>query len=206
MSSSSPRRPTPHERLHGEQPPPPPTVLRAGLAYTRFIPREELQGFAAWTPGSFAEQPSIAQPAQPGAAHAKVRARADGERAPTPPVPAWPAGDLLLDTPPAAAPRAAPARHATPPAPPAPAPDLGAALAAQRAELLADAQQQVAAARAQGYQDGYRDGLVALDSFKESFATQTSGQMAHVLQALDDDLGRLEQGMASSVADRKSVV
>lgn len=201
MSSSSPRRPTPHERLHGEQPPPPPTVLRAGLAYTRFIPREELQGFAAWSPGSFAEQPSIAQPAQPGAPHAKVRARHDGERAPTPPVPAWPAGDLLRDTPGAAATataRATAAPAAAPPAPPAP--DLTAALDAQRAELQAEAGRQVAAARQQGYQDGYRDGMVALDSFKESFATQTSSQMARVLQALDDDLGRLEQGLASSVA------
>ena len=42
--------------------------------------------------------------------------------------------------------------------------------------------------------------MAALESFKESFATQTSGQMARVLQALDDDLGRLEQDMAASVA------
>ena len=64
MSSSEPRaatrRPTPHERLHGPQPEPPPAVLRAGLAYTRFIPREELQGAtpAAWRPGAFAEPPT----------------------------------------------------------------------------------------------------------------------------------------------------
>lgn len=196
MNSS--RRPTAAERLHGEQPQAP-AVLRAGLAYTRFIPREELRGFAAWTPGAFTEQPTIVQPAQPGAAHAVVRARADGERAPAPPQPAWPAGDLFSDSPMVGATQ--PSAPATAPTtPPEPTPDLTAALADQRAALLADAQQQVAAARQQGYQDGYRDGLVALESFKESFATQTSGQMARVLQALDDDLGRLEQLMAASVA------
>lgn len=194
MNSS--RRLTPAERLHGEQPP---AVLRAGVAYTRFIPGEELQGFAAWSPGAFADPPTISQPAQPGTPQAAVRARAAGERGPSPPVPAWPLGDTFSD---GAASHQAAARAAPPPAePPAPAPpDLTEALATQRAALLADTQQQVAAARQQGYQDGYRDGLVALESFKESFASQTSGQMARVLQALDDDLGRLEQDMATSVA------
>lgn len=32
---------------------PPPPGSKAGNAYTRFIPREELQGFAAWNPDSF---------------------------------------------------------------------------------------------------------------------------------------------------------
>jgi len=205
-NSGGGRRPTPAERLHGEQPPP---VLRAGVAYTRFIPREELQGFAAWSPGAFTEQPTIAQPPQPGAPHAAVRARADGERAPAPPVPAWPMGDLFSDQHAAAAEAtrqaaahgaAHAAAAAAVAAEPAPSQDTAAALAAQRAELLADARQQAAAARQLGYQDGYRDGMAALESFKESFATQTSGQMARVLQALDDDLGRLEQDMAASVA------
>lgn len=31
---------------------PPPTGAKSGNAYTRFIPREELQGFEAWKPGS----------------------------------------------------------------------------------------------------------------------------------------------------------
>jgi flagellar assembly protein FliH len=194
MNSS--RRLTPAERLHGEQPP---AVLRAGVAYTRFIPREELQGFAAWTPGAFSEQATISQPAQPGNPHAPVRARAEGERQVAPPVPAWPVGDAFSDG--FACERATEQAAPTPAAPPTPpAPELSEALAAQRAELLADAQQQITAARAQGYQDGYRDGLVALESFKESFASQTSSQMARVLQALDDDLGRLEQGMAASVS------
>ncbi len=194
MNSS--RRLTPAERLHGAQPP---AVLRAGVAYTRFIPREELRGFAAWTPGAFAEPPTISQPAQPGMPQAAVRARAAGERPPDPPVPAWPVGAAFSD---GFASDSTAAQAAAPPAaaPAPPAPDLSEALATQRAALLADARQQVAAARQQGYQDGYRDGLVALESFKESFASQTSSQMARVLQALDDDLGRLEQDMATSVA------
>jgi len=204
MSSSDPtarRRPTPHERLHGPQPEPPPAVLRAGLAYTRFIPREELQGVAAsnWTPGAFAETPTLLQPAQPGAPHAAVRPRTPADTVPQQPAPAWPAGDLLA--PQAAQPAAAPAAEPAPAAPGgAAAEDIAAALAAQRASLQADAREQAAAARQQGYQDGYRDGLVALDSFKESFASQTSSQVARVVQALDEDLGRLEQQLATSVA------
>lgn len=204
MSSSSPRRPTPHERLHGPQPEPQPAVLRAGLAYTRFIPREELQGVAAssWSPGAFAETPTILQPAQPGAAHAAVRPRTPADVVPQPPVPAWPAGDLLGER--AAPPAPAQAAAAPSPAAAAAAVDIAAALAAQRATLQAEAREQLreqtAAARQQGYQDGYRDGLVALDSFKESFASQTSSQVARVVQALDDDLGQLEQQLAASVA------
>jgi flagellar assembly protein FliH len=35
---------------------PPPPNSRAGTSYTRFIPREELQGFASWTPGAFGDR------------------------------------------------------------------------------------------------------------------------------------------------------
>ncbi|GAB4037565.1 MAG: flagellar assembly protein FliH [Rubrivivax sp.] len=45
MSSSSDRG-----RLRNVPPPP---GSKAGTAYTRFIPREELQGFAAWNPDAF---------------------------------------------------------------------------------------------------------------------------------------------------------
>ena len=142
---------------------PPPLNSRAGTTYTRFIPREELQSFAAWTPESFG-----GPTAQAGATPAQ-----------------------------AAGPQADQAEQA-------PSPDAVAALAALRAALAADHQAelkaQVAAARTQGYQDGYRDGLVALESFKQSFASQTSHQMGQVLAALDTELGALEQQMASSVA------
>ena len=50
MSSSKPTGP--------RQVPPPPNS-RAGNSYTRFIPREELQGFASWTPTTFGEGVAI---------------------------------------------------------------------------------------------------------------------------------------------------
>jgi len=152
---------------------PPPPNSRAGTPYTRFIPREELQGFAAWTPESFgAPSTTSAQPGQPWAGTAQA-----GQTAPQ-------ATGTQVD--------------------PAPSPEAVAALSALQAELTAlhqaELKAQVAAARTQGYQDGYRDGLVALESFKQSFASQTSNQMGQVLAALDTELGALEQQMASSVA------
>ncbi len=55
-------------------------------------------------------------------------------------------------------------------------------------------------ARQSGYQDGYRDGLVALDSFKQSFAAQMSAQIGALVLQFDDQIGALEQQMASGVA------
>lgn len=82
-----------------------------------------------------------------------------------------------------------PCSAAAPGAPPAsPAPD---------SEAL---QARVAAARQAGYQDGYRDGLVALDSFKQSFATQMTAQLGPLVQALQTQLDALEQDMAQAVA------
>ncbi len=152
---------------------PPPPNSRAGSPYTRFIPREELQGFAAWMPESFGlPSAAAAPPGKPWAGNAQ-------------------AGDPLPQT-------------AGTPADPAPSAEVVAALDALRAGLAAahqaELKAQVAAARTQGYQDGYRDGLVALESFKQSFASQVSSQMGQVLAALDTELGALEQQMASSVA------
>ncbi len=154
----------------------------AGADYSRFIPREELRSFAAWRPGSFGNTADLV-PA------------------------AWA---------PAASSAPAAATH-SPPADPQPSParpqarrdewraelqaELRAELQAElQAEWQADTARQVAAARTQGYQDGYRDGLVALDSFKQSFAVQASGQISQVVHALDQALGELEQRMAISLA------
>lgn len=41
---------------------PPPPNSRAGTAYTRFIPREELQGFASWMPNTFGDNPAAVPP------------------------------------------------------------------------------------------------------------------------------------------------
>ena len=74
-----------------------------------------------------------------------------------------------------------------------------AAAAAPPAEAAAPPAQ-VAAARQAGYQDGYRDGLVALESFKESHARQLSGQIGLLVRAFDTELSALEQQLAGSVA------
>ena len=158
---------------------PPPPNSRAGTPYTRFIPREELQGFAAWLPESFG--PDTAQAGRP-----------------------W--GDVSGPSAAAANPSTHPSAHPSADGASATvaAAQADAALETLRATLAASHQTeikaQVAAARTQGYQDGYRDGLVALESFKQSFASQTSHQIGQVVLALDTELGALEQQLASSVA------
>jgi flagellar assembly protein FliH len=97
--------------------------------YGRFIPREELQGFASWKPGAFG-----------GAA---------------------PAG----------------------------------AAAAEAPEQLA----LLHAARQAGYQEGYRDGLVALENFKRSLLQQNAAQFGALLQQFDEQLDTLEFDMASAL-------
>jgi flagellar assembly protein FliH len=58
----------------------------------------------------------------------------------------------------------------------------------------------VHAARQQGYQDGYRDGLVALEGFKQSFALQTTSQVGALLHAVNEQLDALQQQMAQALA------
>jgi flagellar assembly protein FliH len=58
----------------------------------------------------------------------------------------------------------------------------------------------VQAARQQGYQDGYRDGLVALDGFKQSFAMQTVTQVAAIVRSTGEQLDALQQQMAQALA------
>jgi flagellar assembly protein FliH len=75
---------------------------------------------------------------------------------------------------------------------------------ASAAEAAADTpapHAQVAAARQAGYQDGYRDGLVALDSFKASFARQMHTQLGGLLAAFGEQIDALERDMAQAVAE-----
>jgi flagellar assembly protein FliH len=118
---------------------PPPQGTKAGTAYARFIPREELGSFAAWSPDSL--NGGVGEPA-PGHAAAPAPAAAD-----------------------------------TP-----------------------STQALVATARQCGYQDGYRDGLVALDSFKQSFALQMTAQLGQLLHNFGTQIDALEQQMAQAVA------
>ena len=62
-----------------------------------------------------------------------------------------------------------------------------------------DWQARIAAARQTGYQEGYRDGLVALESFKQSFAQQATSQIGALLEAFDRQLGEIDQQAAQAV-------
>lgn len=83
--------------------------------------------------------------------------------------------------------RRAPAA-APPPAPAATEPDD------------ADQQARVAAARQSGYQDGYRDGTAALESFKQSFASQATAQVGALLEGFDRQFAALDTRIAQAVA------
>ena len=173
--------------------------LAGNSAYTRFIPREELRSFAAWRPGNFGDTQALAPAAWASGASTQAPTHSGAAHGPGPMqqgLAGLPPGSLhaprsALSS---SEPTAAAALAVAEPAPPLPT------LEQLHAEMQAETAQQVAAARTQGYQDGYRDGLVALESFKQSFASQVSAQIGQVLQALDSELGQLEQQMATSLA------
>jgi flagellar assembly protein FliH len=119
---------------------PPPQGGKPASPYARFIPREELDSFAAWKPGSIDG--------------AEDRAAAFAARRPAEPV-------------------------KTP------------------EQLVAE---QLNAARQGGYHDGYRDGMAALDSFKQSFAAQTTAQVGALVQSYAGQMDNLQQDMANAVA------
>ncbi len=56
------------------------------------------------------------------------------------------------------------------------------------------------AARQSGYQEGYRDGLVALEGFKQSFASQTTAQVGALVRSVGEQLDALQQEIARAVA------
>lgn len=58
----------------------------------------------------------------------------------------------------------------------------------------------IAAARQAGYQEGYRDGLVALDSFKQSFAQQATAQVGALLDAFDAQFEVLDAQLSQAVS------
>lgn len=110
--------------------------------YGRFIPREELSEFAAWSPGNF------------------------GAEAPAP---------------------ALGVRRPAPPAPPQPDPE-------------AELQAMLHANRQQAYQEGYRDGLAALEGFKQTYAKQVGSQVGALVQSIGTQLDEMQQEMAQTVA------
>lgn len=159
-------------------------------SYTRFIPREELRGFSAWAPESF-EDPKARKsapgesPAGGGVYKAPFAVRAGVAGAQTEPkahVPGGP-GMPIGGSPdkPAHAPR-----PAEPEAPPV------------------DVEALVREARQAGYQDGYRDGLSALDSYKQTQAAQMAAFMTDQVGSLVNDLHArlesLEQQLSGRIA------
>jgi flagellar assembly protein FliH len=125
----------PKERIR--QVPPPAGGGKGASMYARFIPREELSSFAAWSPGSLSGEEEAAAAA-------------------------------------AAEPQLSPEE--------------------QQAEALR-------AARQGGYHDGYRDGIAALESFKQSFASQATAQIGALMSSYGDQMDMLQQAMASALAD-----
>lgn len=131
-------------------------AARAGV-YSRFIPREELNGFAAWKPGSFGDDPARKPQAAPDPAAlaraAEAAARREAQRK-----------------------------------------------ADAEAQAAADRIEEIRLARDGGYQDGYRDGTVAMDAFRQSYATQTSAQVGAVVSALQAQFAEMEQALADQIA------
>lgn len=56
-------------------------------------------------------------------------------------------------------------------------------------------------ARQAGYQDGYRDGLIALEGFKQSLVANTSAQVGALLESVGTQLDALQQALASALVD-----
>ena len=57
------------------------------------------------------------------------------------------------------------------------------------------------AARQTGYEEGYRDGLAALEGFKQSFTKQSAAQVGALLQSVGVQLDALQQALASALVD-----
>lgn len=86
-----------------------------------------------------------------------------------------------------------------PPASPPPDPAEAAARRAAQARQAREAA--LAAARREGYAEGYRDGLAALESFKQAYAQQLGGSFAALQTRFAEQLDALEAGLAVQVAD-----
>lgn len=137
-SSSRPRRNVPAPGASAAGASASGTAGHKSSPYARFIPREELSSFAAWSPGDLSGRTAAPE----------VRESTPDELA----------GIAAL-------------HHAA----------------------------QVKQARQSGYQDGYRDGLVALEGFKQSFANQATQQVGALLQSVGGQLDGLQQAMAEAL-------
>ncbi|MGC4062900.1 MAG: FliH/SctL family protein [Aquabacterium sp.] len=191
-----------------------PTASGGGTpnSYTRFIPREELGSFAAWSPQTFEQPPAGAEQGDVGVRKPTLAERAAAEVRPN-----MKAGAKAQHAPqatgaPTAAPRPAPAPNAKPA--PARRPIVGGMPGQAEAEAKAakepapapalNVDDIVNEARQSGYQDGYRNGLAALESYKQTQAAQMAAYMSDQVGALASDfhhrLESLEQQLAGRIA------
>ncbi len=175
-----------------------------GHSYTRFIPREELGSFAAWNPGSL-EDPGGSRKPAPGESPAgggvykasfAERAAADAAAAATSTASRAASGKAQS---PAAATKPATSAKATSkamPSGPTPAPPPAAP--------VVDVDAVAAESRHAGYQDGYRDGLAALEGLKQAQAAQmaafVSDQVGGLVSELQARLDALEQQLSGRIA------
>jgi flagellar assembly protein FliH len=179
-------------------------------SYTRFIPREELGSFAAWSPQTFEQPPAGAAQGDVGVRKPTLAERAAAEVRPN-----MKAASKVNHAPQATGAPAAPKSAAAPQARPAPArrPIVGGVPGQAEAQEKAAAEPVVPPpnvdalvneARQSGYQDGYRNGLAALESYKQTQAAQMAAYMSDQVGALASDfhhrLESLEQQLAGRIA------
>jgi flagellar biosynthesis/type III secretory pathway protein FliH len=176
---------------------PPGAAPGAGHNYTRFIPREELGPFAAWNPASLEDpgQPRGApgESAAGGGVHkAPFSVRAGVPGAQGEPVAARSGAAHSPDKsskPVAGKATQATGAKATESAAQAPAPDVD--------KLVKEARQA-------GYQDGYRDGLSALESYKQAQVAQMaafmSDQVGGLVAEMHARLESVEQQLSGRIA------
>ena len=187
-----------------------PPSTPAPNAYARFIPREELGGnVAAWAPQTFERPP--APPADTGVRKPTLAERAAAEMRPG--MKSSQAHHAPQATGQTIPPKAAPAGAASP-KPAVRRPVVGGMpgqAEAQQREAEApppppapNVDELVNKARQEGYQDGYRNGLAALESYKQTQAAQMAAHMSDQVGALASDfhqrLEALEQQLAGRIA------
>jgi flagellar assembly protein FliH len=189
-----------------------PPATPAPNAYARFIPREELGGnVSAWSPQTF-ERPAT-PPVEAGVRKPTLAERAAAEVRPGMKGPSAHHAPQAKGQ--ASSPKAAPATSAAgAPQPAARRPIVGGmpgqAEAQQRqAEAAAptpppNVEELLNKARKEGYQDGYRNGLAALESYKQTQAAQMAAHMSDQVGVLASDfhqrLESLEQQLAGRIA------
>jgi flagellar assembly protein FliH len=64
----------------------------------------------------------------------------------------------------------------------------------------------IQAARQAGYQEGYRDGLAALEGFKQAHAAQLAARYGGLFEAFDAALAQHEQAIAQAVANASTLL